>query len=188
MPAKCSRGKIRRKAYTRKDGTYVKSTCVPDKGKPGKTPARKKVLPVPVKGNLTKFGYFDVKNTTAKVRRAALLKAVKAAGYATIVRRVNLVANYNKLSDPKVHRIMRSDMAWMHNKLAPKYSKSALRASKRVSKKRSRKASKTAGKKLVKAGTKDVGGRSRQLYHLSGSSRKFYQYRKKEGGLGRRYL
>nr|QBK88212.1 MAG: hypothetical protein LCMAC202_05740 [Marseillevirus LCMAC202] len=262
MPAKCPPGKIRRKAYTRKDGTYVKSTCVPDVGQPGKTPARKKVLPVPVKGNLSKYGYFDVKNTTPKVRRAALLKAVKAAGYATIVRRVNLIANYNKLSKPEVHEIMRSDMDWMKENLFSKYSKSSLRASKRVSrkgskkrsrkgskkrsrkgskkrsrkvskkrsrkaskkrsrkvskkrsrkaskkhsrkvsKKRSRKASKKRSRKVskkrsrkvtktgakVKVGTTLVGGRNRQLYRMVGSTKTFYQYRKKEGGMGRRYL
>ncbi len=201
MPAKCPPGKIRRKAYTRKDGVHVKSTCVPDKGKPGKTPASRKVLPVPVKGNLTKYGYFKVKNTTAKVRRAALLKGVKDAGYATIIRRVNLVANYNKRSDPKVHQIMRNDIAWMQKNLASKYSKGSLRATKaaskkhsrkaakKVSRKRSRKASKKrASKKLVKAGKLSVRGRSRQLYHLSGSTKKFYRYRKKEGGMGRRYV
>ena len=178
MPAKCPPGKIRRKAYTRRDGTYVKSACVPDKGKPGKTPARKKVLPKPTAGNLSKYGYSNVKNTKAAVRRAALLKGVKDAGYATIIRRVNLIANYNKLSDPTVHRIMRSDIAWMQKNLVQKYSKTAKR-------KASRRASR---KKLLRAGTKSIGGRSRQLYHVPGSTKKFYQYRKKNGGMGRRYV
>lgn len=187
MPAKCPKGKIRRIAYTRADGTYVKSTCVPDKGKPGKTPARKKVLPKPTKGALSQYGYFDVKQTPAAKRRAALLKAVKATDYATIVRRVNLISNYNKLSDPRVHKIMRSDIAWMQKALRPKYSKTAAR--RRVSRKKaSRKASKKGSKKLVKAGTKVAGGRSRQIYHLSGSDRKFYRYKKADGSFGRRYL
>ena len=46
----------------------------PDKGK---TKSKDKVLPVPVKGNLSKYGYSNVKNTKAAVRRAALLKGVK---------------------------------------------------------------------------------------------------------------
>jgi len=135
----CSKGEIvrdgyKRKAYTRSDGvrvraTYVPASCVPDKGKPGKTPKSKKVLPKPVKGNLSKYGYSDVKNTSAAIRHAALKRAVKDAGYATIVRRVNLVANYNKFSNPRVHDIMRRDIRWMQRNLAPLYSKRAERKS-----------------------------------------------------------
>ena len=130
MPSKCPKGKILRSAYTRADGIHVKSTCIRDTGKPGKTSAAAKVLPKPTPGALTKYGYHNVKHTLASVRRAALTKGVKDAGYATIIRRVNLIANYNKLSDPRVHKIMRSDIAWMQKNLAKKYSKSAKRASK----------------------------------------------------------
>ena len=190
MPAACPRGKIRRVGYTRKDGTKVKSTCVRDTGLPGKTPASRKVLPKPVAGNLKKFGYGDVKNTSAAVRHAALLKGVKAAGYATIIRRVNLVANYNKRTSPRVHRIMRSDKKWMQKNLADKYSKSALR--KRARMPRGARIALTiddvSKRKLVKAGKRVVGGRSRQLYRLSDSTSKFYRYHKSTGGMGRRYV
>ena len=197
MP-KCPKGKIlrsayKRKAYTRADGTrvkavHVKAGCVPDKGKPGKTPAKAKVLPKPTPGALSKYGYYNVKRTLAAARHKELTKAVKDAGYATIIRRVNLVANYNKLSDPRTHKVMRSDIAWMQKNLAPLYSKTAKRASKRVSKRVSKRTSKPTTKKLVKAGSKTVGKRKRQIYHISGSTKKFYKYRRSDGTMGRRYI
>lgn len=171
MPAKCPPGKIRRRAYVRQDGTRVASTCVPDKGLPGKTPAKRKVLPKPTAGNLSKYGYDDVKHTPAAQRRAALTKGVKDAGYATIIRRVNLIANYNKRSDPRTHQIMRSDIAWMQKNLAGKFSKSAYRKARKV-----------------RAGQRIIGGKKRQLYRLSNSNKRFYQYRKADGTLGRRYV
>jgi hypothetical protein len=184
MPAKCPKGKIlrveyTRKSYTRADGTFVqgstvKAGCVPDKGKPGKTPLSRKILPKPTPGSLSKFGYHDVKHTLAAQRHGALTKAVQDAGYATIVRRVNLIANYNKFSDPTTHKIMRGDIAWMQKNLAPKFSKTFQR--------------KKSSKNLVKVGTKVVAGRSRQLYHLSGSTSQFYRYKKRDGSFGRRYV
>jgi hypothetical protein len=184
MPTKCPKGKILRSAYTRKDGTHVAATCVPDKGKPGKTPAADKVLPKLKPGMLGQFGYHDVKNLTLKERHAALTKSVQNAGYATTIRRLNAVANYDKLSDPVAHKIFRADMNWVRNNLGSTYSTAALReASRKESKKASRKAS-----KLVKAGSIIVSGRERQLYHLPGSQKTFYRYRKADGKLARRYV
>lgn len=40
----CSQGMIARKAFRRKDGSYVKASCVLDRGRPGKGP---KILPKP---------------------------------------------------------------------------------------------------------------------------------------------
>ena len=145
----CPPGKIPRSAYLRKDGTYVRSTCIPDKGLPGKTPLKRRVLPKPVAGNLSKYGYFDVKHTPASIRREALLRGVRDAGYATIMRRVNLVANFNK-NNPPLHKIFRSDMAWMQKNLAPIYSKSSRRASmptRKASRRPSRKATRKASKR-----------------------------------------
>lgn len=187
MVASCPQGKIRRRAYTRKDGTYIKSTCVIDKGKPGKTPKNKRVLPKPTPGSLGKYGYHDVKHTPAEIRRKALTKAVKDAGYATIIRRVNLIANYSKTSDPQLYKRMRSDIAWMQKNLKNKYSAEAKR-SRKTSRKASRKSSRKTGRKRVKAGTKNIGGRNRQLYRLQGSTSKFYMVRQKDGTYARRYV
>ena len=129
MPQQCPEGQIRRKAYTRKDGTFVKSTCVKDRGLPGKTPLKRRSLPIPVKGALGKYGYSNIAKTLARDRREALLKGVKDTDYATIIRRINLIANYNKNSNPEVFKRIKSDITWMQKQLAPTYSKSYKKAS-----------------------------------------------------------
>ena len=210
MVSKCPSGTIRRKAYTRKSytrtngtvvrGVHVKAGCVKDKGLPGKTKASRKVLPKPVKGALGKYGYANIKHMPATKRRTSLTNAVKTEGYAPIIRRLNLIANYNKNSDPKAHTVIRSDIAWIQGHLYS-YSKSAQRTSKKratmesaympssknkSSKKSSRKRS--SKKRIVKANVKKINGVSHQLYHLSGSKRKFYRYRKRDGTMGKRYI
>jgi len=92
MPASCGRGKIRRNSYRRKNGTTVKSTCVPDTGAPGKTPKSKRVLPKPdPRYSLKKFGYST--HNTRDERRKALRRASKAYGALPTLRRLNLVRN-----------------------------------------------------------------------------------------------
>jgi len=119
---KCPNGKILRKGYTRKDGTYVSPSCVKDMGKPGKTKPSQKVLPRPTSGGLSQYGYEDIRHKTARQRHQSLTKAVQKDGYATIVRRLNLLANYNKNTTPSLHEIMRRDLAWMKKELYSKYS------------------------------------------------------------------
>lgn len=126
MP-KCKKGEIVRKGswvngYYRRDGTYVaehyrKAVCVKDTGVPGKTPKSKKVLPPLEKGGLGKYGYENVKKTKAGDRRKSLTKAVKKEGYLPILRRLVLVANYNKNSDVEAHKRMRADVEWMKRHL-----------------------------------------------------------------------
>ena len=151
------RGGYYRKPYTRKDGTKVKGAwigksevgeaCVPDTGLPHKTPASRKVLPKLKKGELGKYGYKDVKNLSTKKRREALEEAVRDAGYATIIRRLNAVANYTVNSDPKAHSIYRSDMKWIQDNLCLEYSLRPGRCAKKASKKSSKESPKKASKK-----------------------------------------
>jgi len=123
----CPRGKIVRKGYKRSDGVYVRPTCVKDTGKPGKTAEKDKILPKPTSGGLSKYGYKDIRNLSAEQRHKALEKGVKKESYATIVRRLNLISNYNKNTTPSLHKIMRRDLNWMKRKLYPIYSKTANR-------------------------------------------------------------
>lgn len=123
----CPPGKIQRDSYYRKNGTKVKSTCVIDKGKPGKTVDSDKVLPIPKKGSLGKYGYYNILKTSATKRREAILKGVKDTSYATIIRRINLIANFNK-SNEDLYKRLKSDILWMQKKLAVDYSKNALKA------------------------------------------------------------
>lgn len=151
---KCPSGMIVRNAYTTKRGVHVPATCVPDKGAPGKTPASRKVLPKPKKGSLGKYGYANIKHTSAASRRVALRVAVEKDGYATIIRRLNLLANYTKVSDPETHKIMRADIAWIQKMLKAHSLTAQRRGSKKGSKKVTKKASMKGSKKgkVISAG------------------------------------
>ncbi len=115
----CKPGKIRRKGYTRKDGTHVKSGCVKDTGKRGKTPASKKVLPKPKKGDLSCRGRDWSHKQPASTRRSIIKCIVekKLRGTANSCRAaildLNLLANFTKRTSPSTHRKARADMAWV---------------------------------------------------------------------------
>jgi hypothetical protein len=132
----CGQGKIRRSSYLKKSSTQkrrvrVKSSCVPDKGKPGKTPKAKRVLPKLTPGKLGKYGYHHIKRLPANERRGALTRAVKAEGYAPIIRRLNVIRTYNK-NDP-IFTIYDSDLKWMQRNLKPIYSATAQKVLRRRS-------------------------------------------------------
>ena len=115
----CGRGSIRRRSYTRKDGVYVKSSCVKDTGKRGKTPKAERVLPKLTPGRLSRYGYSTFKPT--KTRHEALHDAIRAEGYNTILRRLVAISNYNTRTAPDAHAIMRSDIEWAKEQMKPKY-------------------------------------------------------------------
>jgi len=166
---KCKKGEIVRSAYTRKDGTRVRATCVKDRGAPGKTPASKRVLPKPVKGSLGKYGYSNIKGTSAIDRRNALIDAVRGEGYATIIRRLNLLSNYNK-NNEQVYNILQSDIRWMQNNLEKQYSASA-----------------TSDLQLLRV--QRIAGVLRKIYKSVESGATFYTYRRKsDGKMVRRYV
>lgn len=116
MPASCPSGKIRRKSYSRKSRstgrrTKVKSACVPDKGKPGRTPSRKRILPKPgTKIHLSTFGYSTTAN--AETRHKALLKASKVENPLSILRRLNNIRNLQATGE-KAKEVMAKDVEWM---------------------------------------------------------------------------
>lgn len=99
MPLKCPPKTIKRVSYTRKshsrrsykrsDGTRVSATrvsrtsvgpsCTPDKGKPGKTPLSKRILPkLGDEIHLTKFGYHT--DLADETRHKALRSASRSHG------------------------------------------------------------------------------------------------------------
>jgi hypothetical protein len=118
----CKRGYIRRKSYIRKDGTKVKSTCIKDLGKPGRTPKREKVLPKLKPGKLSKFGYETKK--PAKDRRRALMKASKNPKTKKLSkkkmlsnsRRLVVLKNYTKRSNPSAYKKYNADANWLLKK------------------------------------------------------------------------
>lgn len=105
----CAAGKIRRKGYTTKKGTRVKSTCVEDQGRKGKTPKSKQVLPKPKAGKLMGWKH----GLPASERHTILRKVAKKHGCKDAILDLNLLANYTKRSAPSTHRRARADMAWL---------------------------------------------------------------------------
>jgi hypothetical protein len=116
----CKKGEIRRTAYTRKTSKgpiHVPAKCVPAKGKAlsrgRKTSKKEKVLPKPKDDiHLSKFGYSTKKSDS--VRHLALTKAVDKHGYTVIVRRLNLLRNYQ--AEPEAKKIMGRDIKFLQNK------------------------------------------------------------------------
>ena len=107
----CPRGMIRRKSYSRRSRsgkrTRVKSACIRDLGKPGRGPKLWTVK----KGVLGKYGYKLDK--PAITRRNALKRAVKGESYATVIRQLNAVRNYTKLSQPQNSKKYTADMKYL---------------------------------------------------------------------------
>lgn len=106
---RCPRGMVLRKGYTRADGARVGPACVPDVGKPGKTPPSGKVLPKPEAGRLRGWS----KDLPADLRRGILREVAQADGCATAIRRLNLLANWTKTTSPETSSKARSDMRWL---------------------------------------------------------------------------
>jgi hypothetical protein len=116
----CPKGEIRRNSYTRKayvtskgkkvSAKKVKSTCVPNKGLPGKTPANKKVLPKLKEGMLTEYGYKLANN--AEKRKTSLKKAIKNEGSLPVLRRVVVLRTYDK-NDPKLFSKLDKDVKFI---------------------------------------------------------------------------
>lgn len=107
--SKCPSGYIMRKAYTTKAGVQVSRGCVPDTGKPGKTPPSGRVLPKPAPGGLDGWEH----SAPAGKRRSALRKVTKEDGCGTAIKRLNLLATFTKKTSPETHRVAREDMKWL---------------------------------------------------------------------------
>lgn len=109
--SKCGPGKIRRAAYTTKYGTRIAAKCVRDTGKPGKTPASKRVLPVPEPGFLHGWTH----NMPESRRHSIIKEVVASEGCVSAIRRLNLLANYTAKTSPSTHSKARADMAWVRD-------------------------------------------------------------------------
>ncbi len=110
-------GKIRRRGYTRKNGTKVRARMIKDVGAPGKWRARHMGAPGIGKlkqGDLKAVGY-NV-NASATRRHAAVKKAVKKYGRNSTIRKLNAVAVYTRRTSPKKSRTFKSDMKYVQAK------------------------------------------------------------------------
>lgn len=109
----CTKGEIERVGYSydKKSGTHVQvgSTCVPDKGKPGKGP---KLIPIPKEdqGLLTKYGY-SLKDSHEK-RIKALKQANKNVDELKVLRHVNALRTLQK-SNERYYNKLNKDFKWL---------------------------------------------------------------------------
>lgn len=94
----CPPGQIRRKGYRRKDGTYVKSTCIEDRGAPGKGPD---IIPIEHEGKLGGPGYLEKSERT---RHGLLNKCVKKWGYKSCLGSINALGVFGKREFSKTQK------------------------------------------------------------------------------------
>lgn len=113
MPARCPKGKINRKGYVTKTGKRVKGGCIKDRGLPGKTKKKDRVIPKLAKGTLGQFGYHGIKNLSVDQRRTALKKAIRAKGATYVLRKVNAIYILQRNQNPKVASKLNADKKWI---------------------------------------------------------------------------
>lgn len=103
----CPAGFIMRRAYTTKAGVEVSSGCVPDIGKPGKTPPSGRTLPDIRPGGLQGWK----KKMAPTARHSILRDVVHQDGCAEAIRRLTLLRN--KTADPGTKRTAKADADWL---------------------------------------------------------------------------
>ena len=110
----CGKGKICRKAYTRKDKIKVKGKCIKNQGKPGKGP---KLFEVKDAGMLGQFGYALMKKK--ELRQRALNKAVKKYGRLKVKRHLVAIRTLSK-SRPHNYNKLNADVVYVTKKFFKK--------------------------------------------------------------------
>jgi len=104
----CPKKMIRRKAYTRKNGVRVRSSCIKDLGNPGKG---SNLFGSLKSGELKKYGY-SLKSLAPR-RRLALKKSVKAYGRGTLIKKLNALSILHKNTNPVYSHKARNDMKYV---------------------------------------------------------------------------
>lgn len=111
---------VRRKAYTRKDGTRVKATTykMKDRGAKGRGP---KSIKIKKEGALGGAGYLK---QSATERHKDLRRSVRSSSYATTARRVAALRGFLKRTGTKVERSkLESDQNWLRKEYSKKTKK-----------------------------------------------------------------
>lgn len=102
-------GKIYR-VHPKKEGVYVKPSCVKDRGLPGKVNPGQGVGALH-RGELKKHGY--VFEHSQESRHSALKKAVKEFGALGVFRKLDIVAKLSKRTVPAAARVFKADRDWI---------------------------------------------------------------------------
>jgi len=103
----------KRKSYTKSDGkkvptTYVKPTCIKDKGLPGKLLQEYKPFTISPRDNLKPYGYST--SISSKKRYESLMKAIKELSYTSVIRRLINLRTLTKTSDKEHSKIYDEDI------------------------------------------------------------------------------
>jgi hypothetical protein len=104
------------KVYPKKQSTYVKSSCIKDRGLKGKAAPGKQIGPLR-KGELKKYGY--VYRLPAEQRHSALRKAVSAYGALNVYRKLNAVAKLAVRTAPAASNAFKADRNWVKETYGP---------------------------------------------------------------------
>ena len=97
-----------RKSYTTKKGTKVPktnvgSTCIKERGLPGKVLDEYKVITISNKNKLSNYGYSTKKSENARYR--SLLKAIENYGYLSVLRKLVALRTLTRDSNPEQSQI-----------------------------------------------------------------------------------
>jgi hypothetical protein len=112
--SKCGKGKIIRKAFTRKSGTKVPAICVKDMGKKGKLAKGAPRIGPLRKGGLSKYGYSVKASETS--RKKALTRAIRKNGALPTYRKLNAISKLTRRTSPSVSKTFAKDRNWVYVK------------------------------------------------------------------------
>lgn len=101
------------KVFPSLKSTFVKSSCVEDKGKPGKGA---QVFGPLRKGELSKYGYSY--KLPEPERRMALQKAIQEFGALSTYRKLNAVSKLTTITNPKASSSFAADRNWIRKTYA----------------------------------------------------------------------
>ena len=88
--------------------------------------SRSRTIAILKPGMLTSFGYHV--DLPVKEREIALKKAYKSYGYSTLIKRLNILAVYNKYKNPEIVDIVQKDMDFVRKMDEPKSGKTRTRS------------------------------------------------------------
>jgi hypothetical protein len=103
----------KKKSYTKLDGekvlsSYIKPTCIKDKGLPGKLLDEYKPFTISPKNGLKPYGYST--SLSSKKRYESLIKAIKELSYMSVIRRLINLRTLTKRSDIEHSKIYDEDI------------------------------------------------------------------------------
>jgi hypothetical protein len=128
---KCKSSETLRKSHIRKNGTKVKQTCIkkrsPKKVNKVKKSIIKKFKPMILslkKGQLTKYGYKNIKTLGIRKRRQSLAKAINNYGAKKVVSKLGVVKTLHKNKNIDLARKYLNNMVWIRKKFDKEFKSS----------------------------------------------------------------